>query len=109
MDPVVSVQNQNFTQETQNSLMKFLEPDRKPKVIYTDNSLEFGKACEDLSWNHCTSTPHRSETNGIAERAVRRVKEVTFAVLLQAGLDEKMVGRFHGMLCLSAKHSRSLV
>ena len=50
-------------------------PTRKPKVIYTDNSLEFGKACEDLSWNHCTSTPHRSETNGIAKRAVRRVKE----------------------------------
>ena len=22
-----------------------------PKVIYTDNSLEFGKACEELSWN----------------------------------------------------------
>ena len=50
--------------------------------------MEFGKACEDLSWNHCTSTPHRSETNGIAERAVRRVKEGTSAVLLQAGLDE---------------------
>ena len=49
------------SQETQRSLQKFLEPDRKPKVIYTDNSLEFGKACEDLSWNHCTSTPHRSE------------------------------------------------
>ena len=58
------------------------------KFIYTDNSLEFGKACEDLSWNHCTSTPHRSETNGIAERAVRRVKEGTSAVLLQTGLDE---------------------
>ena len=55
------------SQETQRSLQKFLEPDRKPKVIYTDNSLEFGKACEDLSWNNCTSTPHRSETNGIAE------------------------------------------
>ena len=65
-----------------------LEPDRKPKVIYTDNSSEFGKACEDLSWNHCTSTPHRSETNGIAERAVRRVKESTSAVLLQSGLNE---------------------
>ena len=62
------------SQETQRSLQKFLEPERKPKVIYTDNSLEFGKACEDFSWNHCTSTPHRSETNGIAERAVRRVK-----------------------------------
>ena len=44
------------------------------------------KACEDLSWNHCTSTPHRSETNGIAERAVRRVKEGTSVVLLQSGL-----------------------
>ena len=72
------------SQETQRSLQKFLESDRNPKVIYTDNSLEFGKACEDLSWNHCTSTPHRSETNGIAERAVRRVKEGT----LQSGLNE---------------------
>ena len=72
------------SQETQRSLQKFLEPNRKPKVI----SLEFGKACEDLSWNHCTSTPHRPETNRIAERAVRRVKEGTSAVLLQSGLDE---------------------
>ena len=65
-----------------------LEPNGKPKVIYTDKSSEFGKACEDLSWNHCTSTPHRSETNRIGERAVRRVKEGTSAVLLPSGLDE---------------------
>ena len=76
------------SQETQKSLMKFLEPTNKPKVIYTDNSLEIGKSCEEFSWNHCTSTPHRSETNGIAERAVRRVKEGTSAVLLQSGLNE---------------------
>ena len=50
--------------------------------------MEFGKACEDLSWNRCTSTPHRSETDGIAERAVRRVKEGTSSVLLQSGLNE---------------------
>ena len=74
------------SQETQRSMQKFLEPDRKLKVIYTNKSVEFGKACEDLSWNHCTSTPHRSETNGIAERAVRRVKEGTSAVLLQSGV-----------------------
>ena len=78
------------SKETQWSLQKFLEPNRKPKVIHTDNSLEFGKAYEDLYWNHCTSTPHRSETNGIAERAVRRVKEGTSAVLLQSGRDEKL-------------------
>ena len=45
------------SQETQRSLQKFLEPDRKPKVIYTDNSLEFGKACEDL----CCIVAIRSE------------------------------------------------
>ena len=56
------------------------------KVIYTDNSLEFGKACEDISWNHSASTRHRQETNGTGERAVRRVKEGTSAVLLQSGL-----------------------
>ena len=77
------------SQGTQKNQMKFLEPTRKPKVMCTDNSLEFGKDCEDLSWNHCTSTPHRSETNGIAERAVRRVKEGTYAVLLQSGLDKE--------------------
>ena len=70
------------SQETQRSLQKFLEPNTKPKVIYTDNSSEFGQACEDLSWNHCPSTPHRSETNWIAERAVRRVKEGTSAVFV---------------------------
>ena len=65
--------------ETQKNLMKLMAPT-------SDSSLEFGKSCEELSWNHCTSTPHRLETNGIAERAARRVKEGTSAVLLQSGL-----------------------
>ena len=49
---------------------------------------KLAKPGEDLSWNDCTSTPHRSETNGIAERAVRRVKEGTSSVLSQSGLSE---------------------
>ena len=77
------------SQENERSLQNFLEQTKKPKVIYTDKSLEFGKANEDLSWNNCTSTPHRSEANGIAERAVRRIKEGTSAVLLPPGLDER--------------------
>ena len=64
-----------------------VEPSQKPKVFYTDKSLEFGTSCDELSWNHQTSTPHRSETNGIAERAARQVKEVV---------------RFHGQILLSA-------
>ena len=73
------------------SSRKFLESSQKPKVIYTNNSLAFGEPCEELAWNYRTSTPHRSETNGIAERAVRRVKEGTSAVLLKSGLDEKWI------------------
>ena len=79
MDPNVRAK-QKTSQETQRNLQNFLEPDKKPWNL--------AKVCEDLSWNHCTSTPHRSETNGIAERAVRRVKEGTSAVLLQSGLNE---------------------
>ena len=48
MDPGVSVQNKNFTGNPE-KLAKVLGADRKPEVIYTDNSLEFGKACEVLS------------------------------------------------------------
>ena len=97
------------SQETERSLQKFLEPTTEAKNIFTDNSLEFGKACEDLSWIHWTSTPHRSETNGIAERAARRLKEGTPAILLQSGWDEKLVGGFHGMLLLLAKYPGQIV
>ena len=87
MDPVVSVQKKS-SQETQRRLQNFLEPDGKPQANYTDNSLTLGKVCEDFLWNHCTSTPHRSVTNGIAERAMRRVKEGSSVLLLQSGLNE---------------------
>ena len=60
------------SQEMERSLRKFVEPTEKPKAIQTI-LLESGKSCEELSWNHRTSTLRRSETNGIAERAVRRI------------------------------------
>ena len=56
MDPGVSVQKQDFTRNPE-KLAKVPGTREETKVIYTDSSLEFGKACEDLSWNHCTSTP----------------------------------------------------
>ena len=81
------MQKQKLHKKPREACKSSWSPNRKPKVIYTDNSVEFGEACADLSLNRCTSTPHRSETNGIAERAVRRVKEGT-AVLLQSGLND---------------------
>ena len=76
------------SQETERSFTKVPRAVTEANsVMYTDIALEFVEACEELSWDHCTSTPHCSETNGIAERAVRRIEERTSAVLLQSGLD----------------------
>ena len=69
--------------------MKVTETSQKSKVIHTHNLLELDKYCEELSWNRRTNTLHRAETNGIAERTARRVKEVTSAVLLQSRSDDK--------------------
>ena len=53
--------------------------------MYTDNSKEFLKALDELEFSHDTSTPYRPQTNGVAERAVRRVKEGTACALAQSG------------------------
>ena len=83
MDSVVPVQNKisQVRKEVHESFSSRLKIRKSLKLTVP---LEFGKACDDLSWNHRTSTPRR-----IAEGAVRRVKEGTSAVLLQSGLDEK--------------------
>ena len=77
------------SQETQRSLQKVPGAREETKKSFTLTiPWNSAKLVKIFSWNHCTSTPHRSETNGIAERAVRRVKEGTSAVLLQSGLNE---------------------
>ena len=45
---------QNLHRKRRGVCRKFREPSKKQKVIYTDNSLDFGKACEESSWNHHT-------------------------------------------------------
>ena len=77
------------SQETEKNSRKFPEPSQKPKVIHTDNFRAFGRYCAELSWNHRTTTLHRSETSGLAERAARRAKEETLAVVFQSGSDDK--------------------
>jgi len=67
---------------------RFVGPQFKPEHVYSDNSKELISACTELGWAHDTSTPHRSETNGVIERSVRTVKEGTSATLIQSGLDD---------------------
>ena len=58
-----------------------------PSKVYSDGAKEYKLALTDLHWIAETCTPHRKQTNGVAERAVRRVREGTAAALLQAGMD----------------------
>ena len=46
MDAILSVQHKNFSGMAR-SLRNFFEPSEKPKVFYTENSLEFGKSFEE--------------------------------------------------------------
>ena len=67
--------NKNAT-DTVTCLQRCTPPTLNPGRANTDSSLEFTK-------------PHRSQTNGIAERAVRRVKSANAAAaLVQSGLSE---------------------
>ena len=94
-----SVSNQNFTRDGE-EFTKVLTAAADAKVDHIDNLLEFGKYCEELSWNHRTTTLHQSETSGIAERAARRIKEETSAVLLQSGSNHKWLDSMECYCCL---------
>ncbi len=73
---------------TEDALRHFIGA-HKVKRLYSDCSLELEAACKTLRITQDTSTPNRPETNGVAERAVRRVCEGTRAVLLQSGLPHR--------------------
>ena len=57
----------------------------KPKLIFSDNSGEIIDSCEQLGYSHDTCTPHRHQSNGVAERCNRRCKEGTACQLVQSG------------------------
>ena len=99
---------QKTSQETQKSLQKLLEPTRKPQVIYTDNSLEFGKSCEELSWNHLRQ--HRTDRKQMG--LLRELYAGLRKGFLQYCCNQVWVtngGRIPWNVLLSAKCSRPVV
>ena len=48
---------------------RFMPRSAKLGRIYSDNAFEIIKACQELHRTDDLSMPHRSDTNGIAERA----------------------------------------
>ena len=87
-------------QETMRNEQRFLPQASNPGATSTDGSVEFTKECEDLSWNHEKSEPHRSDTNGIAQRAVRWIEEGTSTVFSPIKIGWTTVGWSDGMLFL---------
>ena len=75
------------SQETQKSLMKFLEPARKPKVIYTDMSLEFDKYCEELSLEslYVNATQIRNTWDCRKSSAQSERRDICGAVAIRSG------------------------
>ena len=59
------------------------------KSFYCDNSHELLGAARTVGWCCPTATPGVPQTNGLAERMVRKVKEGARALLIQAGLPPK--------------------
>ena len=82
------------SQETEKSSQMFAQPKRKPKVMYTDNSIEFGNSVQTFF--------------GIIVRGHRTDREL-IGLLREQCAEWKEVGGFHGMFLQSAKHSWSLV
>ncbi len=69
---------------TKQAMNLFTTPTDKVLRLYSDNSLEI--AALELGWRHDSCTPNRPQSNGSAERAVRRVLDGTRTILYRSGL-----------------------
>ena len=77
--------------ETERSLRKFLEPSEEPKVITFTQTIHWTLANPVKVYHGIIELLHSIDPRRkvLLKGAVRRVKEGTFAVLVQSGLDEK--------------------
>ena len=88
MDPGISVQKQNFYKKPREACKSSWNPRGNQKSFTLTIPWNSAKLVK-ISPGIIARLHHTDRsTNGIAERAVRRVKEGTSAVLLQSGLNE---------------------
>ena len=97
------------SQETQRSLQKCSEPDRKPKVIDADNFFRIRQSLwrSVLESLHVYTTPIGNKWDCWKSSAQTKRRNVCCIVPIRS--EWKLVDRFHGMLHLSAKRHRSLI
>ena len=88
MDPVLSVQNKKLIRKHKGACKSSWSQIRSLKSFTLTIPWNLAKPVKIFPGIIARLHHIRSETNGIAERAVRRVKEGISAVLLQSGLNE---------------------
>ena len=76
------------------AMQEFTKPSDKIKQFYCDNGGELEAASRTLNWRRPTSTPGCPQTNGLAERCVRKVKEGGTSGIVQSGFKAKRWWRF---------------
>ena len=86
MDPGVSVQKQKLHRKPREACKSSWSPIGTLKSITLTIPWNSAKPVQISPGITARRQPHRSETNGIAERAVHGVKEGTSGVLLQSSL-----------------------
>ena len=68
---------------------QFAASSNKIKNCWIDNALELVNACRVLGYRHHPSTENRPQSNGVAERSMRRILEGTRAALHDSGLNRR--------------------
>lgn len=68
------------------SFQQFVGPKEQVRRFYTDGAQKHASAAHGPRWRHDVSTPHRPQSNGVAEHVVRRVLEGSISVLMKSGL-----------------------
>ena len=91
------------TSETMSCLQRFFFRHRTQKEFDTDKSKKFIKACQDLQWNHDTSTPSslRNERSGRMSRP-QSERENSYRTKCRVD-DQKKVELCDGMPLLLAR------
>ncbi len=69
------------------AMQEFLRSDDKVENFWTDNAPELAQAARELGYRHHRSADNRPQSNGVAERAMRRILEGTRSTLHRSGMD----------------------
>ena len=85
------------------AFLQFAASSDKSENWWTDNAPELVAACRALGYRHHLATENRPQSNGVAERNMRRILEGTPAALHDSGLSKRY---WHlAMRCYCALHN----